>query len=225
MRKQRLPIARWLIPVALLCLLTLEMGIGRLFLQQDLSFRRENAQISRISGIRFAIADFDGDWKPDLAVVETAGLRKVHANYAIRLQLSAGPELFFLIDAPSGGVRVAARDVNGDNLPDVIVSSVLDERVVAVLLNEGHGQFSRAEPSSFLDEKDPNIFLTGDPSLADKFTVASLRYSFSGGSVGASARTVTLSTGSISVPRAPAQSSCEFHSSRGRSPPLVDFLA
>jgi hypothetical protein len=222
---QRPSIANWLILAALVCLLVLEMGIGRHFLGQQSLLQTESAQVSRVSGVRFAIADFDGDWKPDLAFVEIAGLQRVHANYAIRLQLSAGPALSFLIDAPSGGVRVATRDVNGDNLPDVVVSSIPDQRVVAVLLNHGHGQFSPAEPSSFLDAAEPSIFLTGADQLSDKFTVASLRYSFNGDSVSSSAKTVALSADSVVVPKAPLLSVCELQGYRGRSPPRADFLS
>jgi hypothetical protein len=225
MKKQSAPMARWLVPVALVCLLTVEMGIALQVSTQDTFLPSHSDILSRLSGTRFAIADFDGDWKPDLALVETANFRRVQANYAIHLQLSAGSDLSFLIDAPDGGVRVAARDVNGDSFPDVVVSSVSDERVVAILLNDGHGKFSRAEPSSYLGiATDPDLFLHScDQSVCDQFTVASLRYSFDGDGTQGAAEFTSLTTDSVVLPEIPEQSAAEFNSSRGRSPPLFCF--
>jgi len=226
MSKQSARSARWCVFAALVCLIGIETGIALRLSHRDASFSTESARLSRLSGIHFAIADFDGDWKPDVAVVEAASLRCAQANYAIRLQLSAGAELSFLISAPSGGVRVAARDVNGDNLPDVVVSSISDERVVAVLLNQGHGQFSRAEPAAYLTiPADPDFFLRGaDESLGDKFTVASLRYSFDGEHMGGTAGPAVLSADSVVLPEASTGSCTELHARTGRSPPRNDFL-
>jgi len=225
MRKQSARSAHWCVLAALVCLIGIETGIALRLSHRDASFSTESARLSRLSGIHFAIADFDGDWKPDVAVVEAASLRCAQANYAIRLQLSAGAELSFLISAPSGGVRVAARDVNGDNLPDVVVSSVSDERVVAVLLNQGHGQFSRAEPAAYLTmPADPDFFLRGtDESLCDKFTVVSLRCSFDGERVGSAAGPVALSADSVVLPETSAGSRAELHARMGRSPPGMTF--
>ena len=42
-----------------------------------------------------------------------------------------------------------ARDVNGDNMLDVLVTTVLQHEQVAILLNDGHGKFRLADPSEF----------------------------------------------------------------------------
>src|SRR5207244_6281590 len=49
----------------------------------------------------------------------------------------------------SGGLRIATSDVNGDDMPDLIVSSAWREETLAVLVNDGRGAFSLADPSSF----------------------------------------------------------------------------
>jgi hypothetical protein len=49
------------------------------------------------------------------------------------------------------------RDVNGDNAPDLIVSTSFQHEPVAVFLNDGHGNFSQAEAASF-----PGAFTESD---------------------------------------------------------------
>jgi len=224
MKKQSVAIVWWMVPAALVCLLGLEIEMAPQFCGNGAPVLQHSA---RLSGIPVAIADFDGDWKPDVAVVETASLRRVQANYAIHLQLSAGMDSSFLISAPDGGVRVAARDVNGDSFPDVVVSSVSDERVVAILLNDGHGKFSRAEPASYLGTAiDPSLFLHScDPSFSDQFTVATFRYSFDGQQVRGTVSSVVFFPESIIAPGTPVVRVVAMRASRGRSPPNAEILS
>lgn len=98
----------------------------------------------------FAIADFDGDQKPDLATVEVQKSTSSRTTrYSIRFQLTAGIAQVFGVTAPSGGLQIVARDINGDNTLDVLVTTVLQHEQVAVLLNDGHGKFRLADASEF----------------------------------------------------------------------------
>jgi hypothetical protein len=98
----------------------------------------------------FAIADFDGDRKPDLATVEVQkGNSSSTTRYSIRLQLTAGVVQVFGVIAPAGGLQIVARDVNGDDALDVLVSTAWLHKQVAVLLNDGHGKFTLADPGTF----------------------------------------------------------------------------
>jgi len=98
----------------------------------------------------FAIADFDGDRKPDLATVEIQkGNSSSNTQYSIRLQLTAGGVQVFGVSAPAGGLQIVARDVNGDDALDVLVSTAWQHKQVAVLLNDGHGKFTLADPGAF----------------------------------------------------------------------------
>jgi hypothetical protein len=97
----------------------------------------------------FAIADFDGDSRPDLATVRVAQSSSVSTRYWIDLQLSSGPRhALGIITAPTGGLQISSRDVNGDNFLDVIVTTSWTNRPVAVLLNDGHGNFTRSDSSA-----------------------------------------------------------------------------
>jgi hypothetical protein len=103
-----------------------------------------------VARANFAIADFDGDRKPDLASVEvqSAGSRW-STRYSIRFELTAGAPQNFGVTAPAGGLQIIARDVNGDNVLDLLVSTAWQNKAVAILLNDGHGKFTLVDPSVF----------------------------------------------------------------------------
>jgi hypothetical protein len=104
-------------------------------------------------GLPFAIADFDGDSRPDLARVEAGPSDFANTEYWIQLRLSAAGSESIRLVAPVGGLQLVARDVNGDDFVDLVVSTVWSNRPVAIYLNDGHGSFTHAEPAAF-----PNAF-------------------------------------------------------------------
>jgi hypothetical protein len=97
----------------------------------------------------FAIADFDGDSKPDLATVQIGQITASHARYWIEFKMSAGSRQFVGVTGPVGGLEIALRDVNGDSNLDLIVTTAWLNRPIAVLLNDGHGNFTVHDPESF----------------------------------------------------------------------------
>jgi hypothetical protein len=98
---------------------------------------------------QFAIADFDGDNRPDSARIQPGQTSGSGTNYWIQLQLSAvGHQLIQLV-APAGGLSIEARDVNGDHAIDLVLSTAWLKQPVAILLNDGHGSFTRVEPEAF----------------------------------------------------------------------------
>jgi hypothetical protein len=115
--------------------------------------RSAERQPSRVSsgglGLKFAIADLDGDRRPDLAYVETGRSDVSLTDYWIRLQVTAGQGQRILVVAPTGGLQIVARDVNGDNALDLVLTSAWLNQPVAILLNDGHGIFSQADPAAF----------------------------------------------------------------------------
>ena len=99
-------------------------------------------------GLSFAVADFDGDHRPDLASVQDARAGSNPASgYLIRLRLSDSGRRYIRVAAPEGGLSVEARDVNGDNAIDLVFATAWLGQPVAVLINDGHGNFSPTNPS------------------------------------------------------------------------------
>jgi hypothetical protein len=97
----------------------------------------------------FAIADFDGDSKPDLATVQVGQITASQARYWIDFELSAGSRQSIGIVGPVGGLEIAPRDVNGDRVPDLVITTALLKQPVAVLLNDGHGNFTLRDAAAF----------------------------------------------------------------------------
>jgi hypothetical protein len=106
----------------------------------------------------FTIADFDGDSRPDLASVDVGQSISRNTLYWIAFHLSGGAGQTVGITAPTGGLQITSRDVNGDSFPDVIVTASWTNKPVAILLNDGLGNFTAANPaefqSAFIDSED-----------------------------------------------------------------------
>jgi hypothetical protein len=110
---------------------------------------------------QFAIADFDGDKRPDLATVHAGVSSSWDTQYWIAFQLSGGSRQTLGITAPTGGLQITSRDVNGDSFLDVVVTTAWTNRPVAVLLNDGQGNFRASSPCAF-----PEAFTTCEKSWA-----------------------------------------------------------
>ncbi len=85
-----------------------------------------------------AVGDFNGDGKPDLAVVN-------QGDNTVGVLLNMGNGTFRSQTAYAAGnvpVSVAVGDFNGDGKPDLAVTNGTDN-TVSVLVNEGNGIFGR----------------------------------------------------------------------------------
>jgi FG-GAP-like repeat len=107
------------------------------------------------------IGDFDGDQRPDFVTADIGQRGASHTIYKIAIELSSGARSTLNIAAPDGGLQLASRDVNGDDWPDVIVTTAWSKRPVAVLLNDGQGNFKELSPEQF-----PGAFPDSSASLA-----------------------------------------------------------
>lgn len=110
----------------------------------------------------FTIADFDGDNRPDIASVQPERIDSFLTDYWIHLQLSASGTQSIQIVAPSGGLLVAAQDVNnGNHFIDLVLTTAWSRQPVAILINDGRGRFSRVEPKAF-----PEVFANSKANWA-----------------------------------------------------------
>jgi hypothetical protein len=107
------------------------------------------ASHSALATSQLAIADFDGDSRPDFATVQAGQSGSSDTRYWILFRLSTGLRQAVDVTAPAGGLQLASRDVNGDSFLDVVVTTAWTNLPVAVLLNDGRGNFTRSDPSAF----------------------------------------------------------------------------
>jgi hypothetical protein len=113
------------------------------------------------------IADFDGDLRSDLASVQSGLTSYGTTDYCIQLQLTAAGHQSIRLFAPAGGLRIEARDVNGDHAVDLVLATAWSNQPVAIFLNDGHGSFSRVEPTAF-----PGAFSDSKTNLASDSNLA-----------------------------------------------------
>jgi hypothetical protein len=97
----------------------------------------------------FTMADFTGDTHPDLATLELNGFDSVSALYVIEVRFSEGGRQSLRMKAPFGGLLIAAKDVTGDGSLDLVIRAARSRALVAVFLNDGHGNFFTVEPEAF----------------------------------------------------------------------------
>jgi hypothetical protein len=116
--------------------------------------------------LQYTVADFDGDLRPDLVGVQTGTAGFSGTQYWIELQLSAAGRQSIPVFARSGGIQVAARDVNGDHSLDLVLTTTWFSQPVAIFLNDGHGSFTRVDPGAF-----PNAFRGATTELSSRRTI------------------------------------------------------
>jgi hypothetical protein len=151
--------------------------------------------------IAFAVEDFDGDFRPDLVSVQAVPSNSSLQIYTVEIRLSSGPQQSIRMAARTGSLRIAARDVNGDSVPDLVITSVRRGEPLAVLLNDGKGEFSSVDPSSFPElSENSEWFETGQLPPPMAVDAASSRSLASGLSEESSPSHSKSSTGFVSRP-------------------------
>jgi len=132
--------------VCLLALLGLFIGGGNTHADDSRVFAAGHGFLA--ANDTFAIDDFDGDLAPDIASVQSVSSDSSGWNYLVQLQFGSGERRSIWLASYGRDVRIVARDVNGDGIPDLIIRSAWSEEPYAVLINEGNGAFSPVDPSS-----------------------------------------------------------------------------
>lgn len=174
----------------------------------------------------FAIADFDGDRKPDLATVEIEnGSSSKTARYSIRFQLTLGTEQVFGVTAPPGGLQIVARDVNGDHALDVLVSTAWAHEEVAVLVNDGHGNFTLADPAAYPEAKLENAQNWNSGAIPPCDSAALLRTEYPTGDFDATSRFAggRREAGRVFLQDSPGSTRFSLLPAFGRAPPATVF--
>jgi hypothetical protein len=176
-------------------------------------------------GIGLAIGDLDGDARADVATVTVVRDGQRGTEYTIRWRLSTEPSGSIGLTARGGGLELVLQDVNGDAAEDLVVSTALDSRVVAVLVNDGHGNFSLAQPGEFaIAATEPNLFVRG-PQDGGTEIASGLRISFDGEASESKGERYAPKTEWLLHGNHEVDPRTSEHSRKGRSPPETSLGA
>lgn len=97
-----------------------------------------------------AILDLDGDQRADFASAEPEWAPAGPNRYRVDVRLTRAPAATFYVDTGwAEGLRIIARDIDGDDDLDLLVTTRF-ERLLAVWINDGHGQFTEGALSAAL---------------------------------------------------------------------------
>jgi hypothetical protein len=168
-----------------------------------------------------ASADFDGDNKPDGAVLLDSGLPGKN-NFRIQFHFTGRRNSEIDFQSPEKALSVAARDINHDGYTDVIIEQPLTHKPVGVWLNDGHGDFHQGRIEDFPapglgshERLESPIRRADFPALCLRTTETGMltacpRLGHPGSSVDLEATAIDLTPGSRALssnsPRAPPQS-------------------
>lgn len=178
-------------------------------------------------GMEFAYADLDGDRKPDLALVEIESVRASSTNYEVRLEFSGGLASSIGVKGPLGGLRLAVRDVNGDDSLDLILTSAADRHVIQVLLNDGRGQFAAAEMEQYssLETQGELGLSEREPGPSDRLALAGTRTFFDAEFVQRIITNLRDEGFAGAMPDSEVVAARETGSKFGRSPPQIPSVS
>ena len=112
-----------------------------------------------------AVADFNTDGTPDLAIADRVSHAIGAASYRIEFSVSGRESKSVAFESDQDALTVRVSDVDHDNDLDVVVSSALSREIVGVWLNDGSGGFKASDARPFAAEIAPRHSLdTADPS-------------------------------------------------------------
>jgi VCBS repeat protein len=113
--------------------------------RSPVTFRAGTAATPFNSGA--AIADFDADGAPDVAIADRTTRSGSHYNIEVRLSQGSTQTVSFV--STKGALSITAFDVDDDHDADLVVTPVLSREVVGIWVNDGAGHFDAGNSESF----------------------------------------------------------------------------
>jgi hypothetical protein len=99
-------------------------------------------------GLSTAIADFNADGRPDVAVANHLSNHGGN-GFRIEFKLSNGQRQFVSFASAQPALRVTAVDIDNDHDMDLVVTPLLGQHVIGVWLNDGAGNFEKGRAHDY----------------------------------------------------------------------------
>src|SRR5262249_37550953 len=90
-----------------------------------------------------AVADFDADNQPDLAVADRTGSTAQGYDFSLKFDLSREKGQTFHFRSRHSELSLSLLDLDNDRDLDVILTHAITDEVVAVWINNGQGEFQQ----------------------------------------------------------------------------------
>jgi hypothetical protein len=97
-----------------------------------------------------AAADFDGDGKPDGAILIGGNWLQPRSRFGtIEVHFTGRPNADLTFESSEAALAISARDVNRDGATDIVVEQAFTHRRVQVWLNDGRGVFHKVRSEDY----------------------------------------------------------------------------
>lgn len=107
-----------------------------------------------------AIADLDGDHKPDGAILLKSNWLGPRHNLSIQLHFTDRPNTELTFESNSQALTVRAWDIDQDGDIDLVVEETFSHKPISVWINEGHGDFHEGRIQDY-----PSLATTGSTQI------------------------------------------------------------
>jgi hypothetical protein len=102
-----------------------------------------------LHGPTLALADFDGDDKPDGAILLQSDVSRGQGNFELELHFTGRSNTDIKFQSPEPSVTVEALDIDHDGDIDLVIEQSLTRKRLQVWINDGHGNFERGRMEDF----------------------------------------------------------------------------
>lgn len=102
-----------------------------------------------LQGPTLAIADFDGDNKPDGAILLEADRLRGQGNFKIELHLTEHDNADIKFQSAEPELTVEALDIDHDGDIDLVIEQSVTRKRLQVWINDGHGNFEKVRIEDF----------------------------------------------------------------------------
>ena len=115
-------------------------------------FNRTSALVEPLTGLHgptLAVADLDGDGKPDGAILLASDDLRGLGNFDVELHFTHHSNTDIRFQSADPAITVEALDIDHDGDIDLIIEQSLTRKRLQVWINDGHGNFEKGRMEDF----------------------------------------------------------------------------
>lgn len=111
--------------------------------------------LNPLRGPALAVADFDGDNRPDGAVLLKPASSPGLGDFQVELHFTNNNNATIQFQSPESNVTVAALDIDHDGDIDIVIEQSLTHKALQVYINDGQGNFEKGRIENYRSVAEP----------------------------------------------------------------------